>query len=1618
MLYIFHVDTGTMMTFDMNLAMENVSALQTVIAKACHISEEKQVLLISGGESLDPAARVCKYSAGTDTNPIYLFSKSTIEAATPPSPSVHYGSDVDLHSQVEGSLIMPPAYETVVSRAQLALQFQDVDQDELRACERLVHDQHLQQQGWAAVVANLEDISSALQRRSEIFQEAYKNYMEHREQFLQTLLSINDSLQLLSKIPLLPCLHNEKVEPMSSSFSMSAEELDKSKNSLFDWINSQDPHHSLQDMVDQCKKVIDQFDDQVLNAILMDVEQTFEAVSNQNMKEVKGLEDRLYGLDQIMSGARRLVTEQKEMSQGFVQNQNRLSNLRDNTILPDLCASHRKQLLVMLNNHKKLREIKRKCRLAKEDLSVNLHTRLRWVMFVEKKICDVDGKLMIYHENLKRLKKRLDILLQIETAPKVYAMLVVEVVRRRQFSSKYFQWASNIASESSHVQKEEIRRRQEFFVNVGQHFLQSLFHGFEDFSVTFARESPSPFDQNLPKITQDDVDMLRTHVPELEGVLRLPVEELSKWIDLPTGESFQINLGFDMPSQNIVISGTTSDIDIIQSCGDVMPGEASLDLGQQVAACESEAGILIQPKSCPESPTVKTEFLVPRSLSETLTEEMRDQSKVHSSECKDTKEETEEFKSLPVEGTSEQLEIRHSTGSDGSQHSVVRSNESLSSSKKTTSKGPISDTSPEIETSQEFTTADFYFDESMPSSIASSPPNKPGTEEKKPAAKMLQEKATLIEKYQKELQDYQVKLSSANCKLKTLQQLLEKSFPEVQDTIRSTSQLLENQRQVFFSNLESTKQSLLQTVLAFQSSLSTSNEEHIEKLKCEFEETEKKLQEKLDTSKAEVSKLENENKQIQNKMDDIVKEFENDKIKFDSQMADRESQYKTAIEQMVKEHSLELEVEMDRVRSEFQTQVDSQEEQLKDKNEKIVFLEEKLEKMKNEKVKMEEDLTRQYQQEKEEIQAILQLEYMEKTKQALSAEQKTLEEKYNSEKVEMDKKHQSLLDQKLSELKVSSDSEQQKALETLQLTLEAEHQHRIKEMENNLKKEVEEHSKMLEKKLSEEHSEEMEKCQVAFALQKENLMLELKKFTDKTFSEGEVQTDMLPETIIKDEHNKILQAATDDLRSQIKVLEERLSGYTNRMFSTVDMQTAPLPPSLIKEEHDNILKKTEENYTAKVESLSKELEKFTLREFSTCEIQTDDLPESFTKSEHEFIIGDLRDGLRKEMEHREEEHHLVIKDLQEKFRIEKESLCDEFRKNLQAEAVSCDMQTDDTPESILKTEHEQIVKNLQAEWQGDLQKEMNMKYACQKEEEIKKALQEQQAQHDRDIEALIAKVEKDKDDSLSSVRKSFTAEKQVTFNEALAKVVKEKERLMEELEQTKALLDTRSQEVKDTVDKLNEEVLQVRLEKDQVEKSADDNKKKAMAAQRQLEDELEMKKQQLSLYQQQIQDMSDVQMSTIQPSPSQSQSQAMLDIRHAVRSKNQEISKLNQRVMELSMTTSTRSVVQDKVSITSCNIGDLILLCLDERHDQYIVFTIGTTLHFLHSDCLELLGLKTNPGESRKSWVLAEITEKEYCQAKKPQNRFKVPVGTKFYRVKAKPWVRENTKQDAAAKAK
>ncbi|XP_014479300.1 PREDICTED: RB1-inducible coiled-coil protein 1 isoform X2 [Dinoponera quadriceps] len=528
MLYIFHVDTGTTITFDIKLALQSVAQLKEAIERDCGVVAAQQVLLMSGGESLEPNARVCSYSAGTDTNPIYLFSKSAIESPLPPTPSIDYGSDVDLHSQIENSLSMPAAYQTLVSRANLAQQCCALAREQTKICERLVHDQHLQQQGWAAVVANLEDITQMFQSRADQFQHSFALYLAERQQHMELLDNFSTDLGTLAKIPILPALRvhaegflNPDDQPSESSEPALSEGTEEVL-SLLRWISAKDNQSSLEQVADQCSRGLEQFDERVMQSLKAEVNAAIDNANKQDMKEIKGLGERLFALEQLMVQTKRLVHEQSELAQGFVQNRDRASNLGDASVLPDLCNSHRRQLLVMLQNHNHVRDIRRRCTKAKEELSVNIYHRLKWIMYVENKMMEVDSKLVMYNESLKRLRRHLEVLQQIHLAPQMYMSAVAEVVRRRTFSQAFLVWASNLACQLLTVHSEELARRREFQNKFDGHFLNTLFPGLEDTPPPFATQAPSVFDNGLPKLTADDMESLRSQLPDLARSISTP----------------------------------------------------------------------------------------------------------------------------------------------------------------------------------------------------------------------------------------------------------------------------------------------------------------------------------------------------------------------------------------------------------------------------------------------------------------------------------------------------------------------------------------------------------------------------------------------------------------------------------------------------------------------------------------------------------------------------------------------------------------------------------------------------------------------------------------------------------------------------------------------------------------------------------------------------------------------------------------------------------------------------------------------------------------------------------------------------------------------------------------
>lgn len=510
MLYVFLVDTGKMMTFEMNHAVESVEHLKTVISQRCNVPPEKQVLLISGGESLQPAASVGSYSAGTDTNPIFLFNKASIESDALARSGELVMSDQDMAGEVEAVIDLQPTFNTVVSRTQLSQEFYDRAQQEMRTCEVLVHEQHLQQQGWAAVVANLEDTTAGLRNSATSLEQQLTEFLQGHKEYLELLESLDEDIRLLGKIPVLPALLSSEPHHEQSTVM------------LLDWINSKESRTSLKEMADQCKSSLKLLEEGSLAKCRGEVQKVLKLVDNQDMLEIRGVEEWLYNLEELMHRARKLVQDQQEHMQAFVQNQSSFSRLRDPSVLPDLSESHVRQLNIMLRNHEELRDIRRRCVCAKDELSKNLKDRLRWIIYVEKAISEVQLHHVFCLESTRRLRRQLEICRQIHVAPHTYLRAVAEVIRRRHFSCQFLQWAGTLSSQCQQLHQNEVQTRRDFNSQFSKHFLHALFPGMDDLPPPFATRNPRSFDDNLPSLSPEDLELLRNALPEMSELLRTP----------------------------------------------------------------------------------------------------------------------------------------------------------------------------------------------------------------------------------------------------------------------------------------------------------------------------------------------------------------------------------------------------------------------------------------------------------------------------------------------------------------------------------------------------------------------------------------------------------------------------------------------------------------------------------------------------------------------------------------------------------------------------------------------------------------------------------------------------------------------------------------------------------------------------------------------------------------------------------------------------------------------------------------------------------------------------------------------------------------------------------------
>lgn len=85
----------------------------------------------------------------------------------------------------------------------------------------------------------------------------------------------------------------------------------------------------------------------------------------------------------------------------------------------------------------------------------------------------------------------------------------------------------------------------------------------------------------------------------------------------------------------------------------------------------------------------------------------------------------------------------------------------------------------------------------------------------------------------------------------------------------------------------------------------------------------------------------------------------------------------------------------------------------------------------------------------------------------------------------------------------------------------------------------------------------------------------------------------------------------------------------------------------------------------------------------------------------------------------------------------------------------------------------------------------------------------------------------------------------------------------------------------------------------------------------------------------------------------------------------------------------TKLVQQGRITVTTCNPGDMVLVVWDPIHWSYALLQESSTLYFVNSDCVESLGF-TADGAPKIYEAIVEVINKEYCIARKVKS-FSIP---------------------------
>ena len=327
----------------------------------------------------------------------------------------------------------------------------------------------------------------------------------------------------------------------------------------------------------------------------------------------------------------------------------------------------------------------------------------------------------------------------------------------------------------------------------------------------------------------------------------------------------------------------------------------------------------------------------------------------------------DEFYSLLPDGALDIPSAR--AGSQDAEHSSTSSHTASSSN---TSKQKIATTPPDNDemNSEGFMSADFYIDESLPSSMTDSPSSKRLQE----LQMLLQEKSVMLDSRDKEickhqeivvsLQDQVEQIGEKN---KCIEKIVEQSIAQMKDSLKGFDDQFKQEHVDLAKWLQSTTEGILQKIVQFDESSSQQTENELVEVKKEHQTIVEEWKEKLNSAEESFSKLE---VQLQAKIDNI------DELKLEKQnlveqhsekMEELRITQTATVDELQKKLILEHELELENTKEVYDGQLNDYELQIEAVNQELQITTEKLRNVEKDLEAGQEDLRVKLQEEKDQL---------------------------------------------------------------------------------------------------------------------------------------------------------------------------------------------------------------------------------------------------------------------------------------------------------------------------------------------------------------------------------------------------------------------------------------------------------------------------------------------------------------------------------------------------------------------------------------------------------------------------------------------------------------------------